>query len=88
MPVVDVASGSVGIDLMNDGDVVCTFISERDSEFVIDRTQTVIRNFITDRADQIAAGELSLAQRLIDRSGVVKSACQRERFAVNLSRAP
>ena len=69
VPVVDVASGSVGIDLMNDGDVVCTFISERDSEFVIDRTQTVIRNFITDRADQIAAGELSLAQRLIDRSG-------------------
>ncbi len=88
-PVADVESGSIGIDLLPGGNTVCTFISEPDSDFVVERTQTVIRNFITDRADQIAAGELSLAQRLLNRAGGgVKPACRRERFAVNLSRAP
>ncbi len=68
-PVADVSNRFVTIDLAVDGNADCTFTSERDGDFVVERTQTVIRNFMADRLDQIASGDVSLAQRLINRSG-------------------
>ncbi|NKB52689.1 MAG: hypothetical protein GKR97_10750 [Rhizobiaceae bacterium] len=58
------------VQTVNDAETVTAkFIEGPDSAFVVEHTQKVIRNFMADRLDQIASGDVSLAQRLINRSG-------------------
>ncbi len=65
--VVNVAGRRVRIDLDADENIVCTFTNERDPEAVRSRTQRVISNFMSRRADQITASDPDLVQRLTNR---------------------
>ena len=65
--VIDTASRTVTIDLDHAEDIVCTFVNVRDEDFVRERTQRVIANFINRRADQITANEPEIVERLTRR---------------------
>lgn len=66
--VINTATRSVSIDLDHLENIVCTFVSVRDEEFVRERTQRVIANFINRRADQITASEPDIVERLSRRT--------------------
>ncbi|MBU2149303.1 MAG: autotransporter domain-containing protein [Alphaproteobacteria bacterium] len=63
-PTYDVGAREVMIDLDDNEVVTCTFASVRDEDFGVTRTQRVIANFLSRRADLITSSEPSLVERL------------------------
>lgn len=70
-PAYDVLTRQVIVDLDPGEDVTCTFTNVRDEDFVVARTERVIANFLSQRADLIATSLPSLVERLSQRGGSV-----------------
>ncbi len=67
--VYDVANRTVTIDLDGGESIVCTFTSVRESSYVRTRTQRIISNFMSRRADKIVSNDPDLSARLSRTNG-------------------
>lgn len=65
--VVSVADRQVTIDLDGGESITCTFTNVIDEDYVVTRTQNVIHNFLSERADMITANDPDLDRRLTRR---------------------
>jgi outer membrane autotransporter protein len=63
------ADRKVTIQLEAGENVTCTFVSGRESDYVVGRTQRLISNFMARRADQMTASEPDLVQRMSNDCG-------------------
>ncbi|WP_190273944.1 Ig-like domain-containing protein [Maricaulis maris] len=66
--VIDLAAGSVDIDLDPSETIVCTFANTRDADAVRLATLRAINNYMVRRADRILTGAPDLSTRLRDRT--------------------
>ena len=66
---IDVASGSVTIDLDAGEAIVCTFVNARDATALVSVTKQVISSFVEARAEQLASQKPDLTSRM-DAQGI------------------